>query len=305
MSSLAKFRKKNIAGPLLRHGVPPVRLTTFVLVAVVLPAVGVLAELPGKSVFSLQGEDRKQVEALRNTIAQLKVAGKFSEADGPAKEVLAICEKALRPGHWQTGDARREVEDLKSIARLPEEGRTAMASMGALEKEHEALTRRARYADAERMCRDVFEICHRWMGADHPWTAYSDSYLCLDLLFQGKYDEAESRIREASAIWLKALGPDHPAMAIGYANLAIIFDARGKYAEGERLHRQALDLHSQAFGPGRHPGWRNQQQPRWLPRRSRKILRGRAAQAARPWLLHSGCWARTIPAPQPATTTSR
>src|SRR5262249_14418361 len=148
-----------------------------------------------------------------------------------------------------TGDARREVEDLRAIVRLPEAGRRAMASLGALEQEHETLRNRARYADAERVGRDALEICRRWMGADHPSTAVSSSVLGMDLWFQHKNVEGEALVREALAIWLKALGADHPAVAVGYDDLAVILVAQGQYAEGERLHRQALDLRVRLLGP--------------------------------------------------------
>jgi hypothetical protein len=68
---------------------------------------------------TLEGENARKVESLNQTIDQLKRAGMFAQAQEPAQQVLAICERALGPAHWQSGDARRRVQDLKTMAASP------------------------------------------------------------------------------------------------------------------------------------------------------------------------------------------
>ena len=46
--------------------------------------------------------------------------------------------------YWQTADARRAIETLGHIARLPDEGRTAMASVGALDDQFSEMHQKAR-----------------------------------------------------------------------------------------------------------------------------------------------------------------
>src|SRR5262245_6982149 len=68
---------------------------------------------PVPALKALGVEDGRQVEARKKTIDELRRAGKFTEALEPARKVLAICEEALGPDHWQTADARREIETLQ------------------------------------------------------------------------------------------------------------------------------------------------------------------------------------------------
>src|SRR5262245_50590019 len=68
------------------------------------------ADRPAPIPKSLTDADARRVEALNKTIDQLRRAGQFTEAIEPAKQILAICEKALGPDHWQTADARREID---------------------------------------------------------------------------------------------------------------------------------------------------------------------------------------------------
>src|SRR5262245_55192389 len=57
----------------------------------------------------LAGADAQRVEELTKTIDQLQRAGKFADADAPAREVYAIYERTLGSDHWRTVDARRVV----------------------------------------------------------------------------------------------------------------------------------------------------------------------------------------------------
>src|SRR5262249_7985347 len=108
-------------------------------------------QLTTAPVQTLQGDDARHVESLTKTIDQLKSRAKFAEAVEPARKVLAICEKALGPDHWRTAAADRTLEDLRRIADLPQEGRRAIASVGARQGEFESELRKARYAEAERV----------------------------------------------------------------------------------------------------------------------------------------------------------
>src|SRR5262249_42147598 len=156
-------------------------------------------------------------------------AGRFAEAIEPAKQVLAVCEKALGPDHWQTADARRTIETLKTIVGLPEEGRRAMASVGSLAEEADALEDRAKYVDSEKIRREVMEGVRRWLGEDPPDTALSYSNLAVNLQEQGRYAEAQPLFQRALDIRRKAPGEGHPDTALSYNNLAYNLNSQGRY----------------------------------------------------------------------------
>jgi tetratricopeptide (TPR) repeat protein len=197
----------------------------------------------------LGADDAKRVEALQAAIERLRREGKFTEAQKSAREILTIDEKALGADHWQTADVWREIDTLKTIAALPDEGLKQMASLGGLNDQCVDLHQKTRYAEAERVARELVAIHNRWLGPDHPDTANSLNSLAINLNTQGKYGEAEPLLRRALTTYQKALGPDHPGTAIILNNLAYNLRAQQKHGEAEPLLRRALAARQKALGP--------------------------------------------------------
>ena len=78
-------------------------------------------------------------------------------------QLASCCEFARSPcaDHWQAGDARRTLETLTTIAALPEQGRSALASVDRLENQHAELEEKGRHGDAERVVREMVAILER------------------------------------------------------------------------------------------------------------------------------------------------
>src|SRR5262245_2424822 len=129
----------------------------------------------------LSGEAASQVAKLEQQIARLQGAGRFAEAIEPARGVAEIRTRLQGADHWQAADARRAVDDLRTIAALPEEGRKAMASVGELAQKADAEYQRGHYAESERINRTLLEIRRKWLGEGHPGTVSSYSYLGYNL----------------------------------------------------------------------------------------------------------------------------
>ena len=107
---------------------------------------------------TLSAEQEKQLQSWQKSIAELKSQGRFTEALGPARQVQALCERVLGVDHWRSGDARRGIADLDSMARLPEQGRKAIQSVPALKARWEDFCRKGLYAEAERVGRERLAI---------------------------------------------------------------------------------------------------------------------------------------------------
>src|SRR3954468_2602915 len=123
------------------------------------------ADPPVPAPRSLSAADARRVGDLNRTIDRHRRAGAFTEAVEPARQALAIVEKALGPDHWQPADARRAIATLELIAGLPEDGRKAVASVGVLEDRGSALSQKGRFAEAERVAREALTIREHWLGA--------------------------------------------------------------------------------------------------------------------------------------------
>src|SRR5690349_6460988 len=67
----------------------------------------------------LTGDDAKQVDELDQRITELSDAGRYAEAQVPARTILALRTRVQGATHWQTGNAKRDLETLQQIATLP------------------------------------------------------------------------------------------------------------------------------------------------------------------------------------------
>src|SRR5208337_2339275 len=234
------------------------------LLAVALAGIAVSA-LPWTAPPQLHGQDppppaapapdadlAKRREKLDSAINQRLDAGQIAEAVLPAREKLDLLARTRGKDHWQTGDARRDLETYHRLAGLPREVQDRYV------KARQAITRasqlyaRGQYAEAALLSQEDLSIRRDILGADHHETAASYNKLAATLGAQGKYTEVEAMHRRALAIYLKALGEDHPNTAQSYNHLAETLRAQGKSAEAEAMQRRALAISLKALGED-HP----------------------------------------------------
>src|SRR5262249_14822947 len=60
----------------------------------------------------LEGDEARRAEELEKAIARARGEGRFGEAVGPAREVLAIRRQVQGEDHWETVSARIEAETM-------------------------------------------------------------------------------------------------------------------------------------------------------------------------------------------------
>src|SRR5262249_38943882 len=153
-------------------------------------------------------------------IAQFKEAGKFAEAIAPAREARAIRIRAQGPEHWQTADAKRQLETLWLIAARSRDLQNEFSKLAKLEADADRLKEKGRYADAEPLVREALEIRRKALGEEHPETATSYNNLGFNLNAQSKYADAAPLVRKALEIHRRVLGEEHPDTATSYSNVA-------------------------------------------------------------------------------------
>ena len=190
----------------------------------------------------------KRGEKLDSAINQRLDAGQIAEAVLPAREKLDLLARTLGKDHWQTGDARRDLETYHRLAGLPREVQDRYAKARQADARANQLSDRGQHTEAALLFRETLTIRRDILGEDHPDTANSYNNLALTLRDQGKYTEAEAMHRRALAIYLKALGEGHRDTATSYINLALTLRDQGKYAEAEAMHRRALAIYLKALG---------------------------------------------------------
>ena len=100
---------------------------------------------------ALEGDEARRAEELEKAIARAQGEGRFGEAVGPAREVLAIRRRVQGEDHWETVSARIEAETMARAAGLPGAVRSDLASGFRQADEADALYEAGRYAEAERL----------------------------------------------------------------------------------------------------------------------------------------------------------
>jgi tetratricopeptide (TPR) repeat protein len=97
-----------------------------------------------------------------------------------------------------------------------------------------------KYAEAEKIFREVLDKQGRLLGREHPETAETMTQLARDLQSQGRYPEAEKLDREALGIQQRIGGPESLDARIAQDELALVFEEEGHYQDAEKLYWEAI-----------------------------------------------------------------
>jgi len=104
------------------------------------------------------------------------------------------------------------------------------------------LRARARYAEAEPLCRRAIVLDEAHFGQDHPEVALHLNILAQLLQTTNRPGEAEPLYRRALSTYEASLGPDHSDVAAVLINLAGLLLATNRHTEGEPLCRRAVRI---------------------------------------------------------------
>jgi len=186
-------------------------------------------------------------------------------------ELLAL--KAAKSEHGGAGGSQESVIEALKLAALSARKAIhyarAMEHLRAAEKltdrqhageewadvQHliaDVLIDEGKYADAEKVLRQVVEVRTAVVGPENPATLRSRNNLGLALLRGGKFAEAEQEYREVAALQAKVLGPEDPDTLMSRTGLATALFRQAKFVEAEKESREVLELSEKVLGP-EHP----------------------------------------------------
>jgi tetratricopeptide (TPR) repeat protein len=165
--------------------------------------------------------------------------GKYVEAERIEREVLGVQRRVLGEEHLET---------LNTAARL------ALTIMHQASNLLKVCTSRStgKFADAERINREVLGAYRRILGKEHPMTLTSASNLASSLSGQGKHCEAEQIHREVLGVTRRVFGEEHLETQTAATSLALDLAAQEKYADAERIDREVLAIRRRVLGEN-HP----------------------------------------------------
>jgi tetratricopeptide (TPR) repeat protein len=148
----------------------------------------------------LRPEDHRQIASLRALLDQQVGAGRFEEAARAARQIADL--RRLRQGvrHWQTIDARLDVEDWDRLAKVPARQRDQVRAAFLHATEAQALGARRQYERAAHQMRQALTIWSEALGEAYPHTVVLRNELAFFLNRQGKHAQARPLYEKALAI---------------------------------------------------------------------------------------------------------
>jgi hypothetical protein len=200
----------------------------------------------------LTGDDAKRVAELEKKVGELSQADKFAEAQEVERQIVELRSRVQGAEHWQTADARRQLDDLKRLERLSAAERTRLREADELDNRVLQLWRDRKFREALPLAEKALTIRRELLGEEHPDCASNLNRLGVQHHGLAAYAAARSAFLQALAIRRKVLGEEHPDTAMCYDNVASILFLQGKYAEAEPLVRKALAIRQKVLGED-HP----------------------------------------------------
>ncbi len=118
----------------------------------------------------LTAEQQKQIDSwwIRQQVAAQ--AGKMAEALRLAREVESSRQRWQGKGHWETVDARFEVEDVQRLERLSDADQKTVGMSIQRFWQSQRLQVKGKHREGEPHLREALAISKRVVGEEHPFT---------------------------------------------------------------------------------------------------------------------------------------
>ena len=197
----------------------------------------------------LNGLRTKLLRSWQKLATLQEATGRWDLAEVALAAAAVLAAETHGPEHWRTGDAGRDLNDLRQRRDLSDEQRVLL---GKAEKDSAAKVKaqsESRDAEAVGYARLNLAIYREVLGPRHPDTASSLNDLATVTRDLGDLETARTLLEEALAIRREALGPRHPDTAVSLNNLAFILRKLGDPAAARLLHEEALSIRRKVLDP--------------------------------------------------------
>jgi tetratricopeptide (TPR) repeat protein len=196
----------------------------------------------------LTGSDAKKAANLERRADKAKNAQNYNKVIGLREELLALRAKTQGIDHWETIDAKWELDAARKMAALPAKQRADFQKARQKDDKADQFDKEGQYAKVQPAREAYCRWCERVFGEKHPITASSYNNLAANCAELGKFADAERLFQKALEIDSELLGDKHPDTANAYNNLAYIFNLQGRYSDAQPLYEKALDLYREVLG---------------------------------------------------------
>jgi tetratricopeptide (TPR) repeat protein len=196
----------------------------------------------------LTAEQAKEIAQWSEEKLRAGDEGKFDDAEKAAKKIVELREKWQGAKHWETIDARYDVEYWTRLTKVPVAKRAAMLRARQINGEGVGLVNKGKYDQAIIKLYDALKICTDELGEQHPDTATSYTNVAVCLNEQGQYKKSLVLHKKSLDISISQLGNRHPLVVTCYNNLASCLNSQGQHAEALHLFKRALNICKSELG---------------------------------------------------------
>ena len=223
---------------------------------------------PGKPPRSLESpvhpvlsdDTNRRVKILEEQVKGLQEEGKYAEAILPARAILKIRQDIQGDDWWETGDARRLVQDLEKISGLPVEVQAELLNAESRYKEIVSLFDNKKYEEAgqrfkeeKQRLKEDMRLLKKIFGEEHYSLAKRLTLQASGLLEINIPQQAEQFFRKSLAIYRKRFGNvDHPSIAVCLYHVSYCLDSLGKTKEAMPGFERALAMARKCYVDQKH-----------------------------------------------------
>jgi CHAT domain-containing protein/Tfp pilus assembly protein PilF len=161
--------------------------------------------------------------------------------------VLDLRTRRLPKDHWQVVDARWELDNIDTLAKLGDRDRRRLKEADRLYQQFEELYAQGKYTEATGRARQTLTIREALLGACHPDVARSLNALGRLCFSQGNDGEAREYFRRAlemnQALYPRERFPQgHPRLASSMNDLAAVLETQGDYGAAREIFQRVLEM---------------------------------------------------------------
>jgi CHAT domain-containing protein/tetratricopeptide (TPR) repeat protein len=196
----------------------------------------------------LSDSDHRKVTEWQKQSATFVNEGDVARAVKLSRQVYELRKAKQGDDHWQTIDARLELDTLLTLSKQKTAEREAFMKTLQETGTINQLARFGKYDEAINLARRHLLAYEKALGKGHPFVAVASMRLADLFESQGRYFDAAPYLETALRLSLKHFGPDHPTTAGTQSRLAQNLQHRGEFPRARPLHERALTAARRIFG---------------------------------------------------------
>lgn len=174
--------------------------------------------------------------------------GDYKSAITLRQEILTLTSATYDKKHWLVKDARRDLVNIKKLAKLSPKQRKEIQAADQLTDAIVTFYQQGEFSKAKPIAIEQLRIRKSILGLKHPDTVISLNNLAAIYQATSDYTKALPLYQQSLGISKEILGKEHPDTATTHNDLAMLYQAIGDYSKALPLLKQSLEIRKKVLG---------------------------------------------------------